>query len=339
VWQDCTNGKRAVDIRNMSRKKKKKSIRTKKPLGFWEKITGGEQPEWWGEFKRKLFYGVLIGVWLTVAMLGLNYLEHYVQELPQYHDVSLEVELQNPPNWTSEDLIDEVCQSAGLRVDDFLLDEELTDRLLVNLLDQNKSPWVKHVRQVRKQYDGKVMIDCELRRPIASIRQGSRVCFVDADGVVLPAAPLEGRDNHIVMMHGIDTQLPPVGEPVNSEPLMDGIEVLALIRGTDEKLKREERLWHELAVMDVSNWEGRINPGDPHLMLYTQNSTEIKWGVAVGRSQPYYEASVESKLSMLYRNHRLTNSLDDYEYVDLRNRRQERSNPLRDKGKKGTKGN
>jgi len=271
--------------------------------------------------------------------LGLNYLEHHVKELPQYREVSLKVELQNPPNWTSEDLIDQVCLSAGLRADDFLLDEELTGRLMANLLDQNKSPWVKHVRQVRKQYDGKVMIDCELRRPIALIRQGSRICYIDAEGVVLPAVPLEDRDNHIVRMQGIDVKLPPVGEPVNSEPLMDGIEVLALIRGTDEKLKREERLWHELAVMDVSNWKGRINPVNAHLMLYTQNNTEIKWGAAVGRSRPYNEASIEEKLSILYRNHRLTNSLDDYEYVDLRNRRPEKTNPQRDKGKRGINGN
>ncbi|MCP4709687.1 MAG: hypothetical protein GY869_13760 [Planctomycetes bacterium] len=324
----------------MSRKKKKKkSTRKKQPLGFWEKVTGGEQPEWWEGFKRQLFYGVLVGVWLTVAVLGLNYLEHYVKALPQYNEVSLSVELLDPPNWTSEDLIDEVCLSAGLRMDDVLLDEELTDRLMANLLDQNKSPWIKHVRQVRKQYDGKVIIDCELRRPIAMIHQGTRVCYIDAEGVVLPAAPLEGRDNHIVRVQGIDTKLPREGEPVNSEPLMDGIEVLALIRGTDEKLKREERLWHELAVIDVSNWEGQDNPANPHLMLYTHNNTEIRWGAAVGRSQPYYEATYDAKLSMLYRNHRLQKSLDVYEYVDLRNRRQERTNPFRDKGKRGINGN
>jgi len=339
VRQDYTNGARAVDIGNMSRKKKKKSTRKKNPVSFWQRVTGGAQPEWWGSFKRKLLYVVLVGVWLTAAVLGLSYLEHYVQGLPQYQDVSLVVELANPPDWVGEDLIDQVCLAAGLQVDDFLLDDELTDRLLVNLLDQSKSPWIKHVRQVRKCYDGKVMIDCELRRPIASIRQGNRVCFIDAEGVVLPTAALAGRYNHIVKMQGVDVKLPRIGEPVNSESLMAGIEVLALIRGTDEKLRREERLWHELATIDVSNWEGRISAINPHLLLYTHSNTEIKWGAAAGRSLPYNEASVGQKLSMLYRNHRATNSLDDYEYVDLRNQRLERSNPLRDKGKKGINGN
>ncbi|MCP4710922.1 MAG: hypothetical protein GY869_20050, partial [Planctomycetes bacterium] len=192
----------------MSRKKKKKSTRKTKPLSFWEKITGGDQPEWWDGFKRKVFYVVLVGVWLTVGGLGLNYLEHYVKGLPQYHNVSLVIELQNPPDWASEEVIEDVCISAGLRMDDFLLDEELTDRLRLNLLDQHYSPWVKHIKQVRKQYGGKVMIDCELRRPIASIRQGTKVCYIDSEGVVLPAVPLAARYNHIVKMQGIDMQLP-----------------------------------------------------------------------------------------------------------------------------------
>ena len=293
----------------MSKKTTRKSFRKKKSKKIWGSWAGVGGSERWVKFRRRFFYLLLIGVWLTA------------------------VELARPPSWAGEELLEEVRQGTGLAKDDFLLDEGLTDKLLRNLLDQDKSPWVKHVNQVRRRYDGKVIVDCELRRPIASISRGGKLRYVDMEGVVLPMMPLEGRDNHLVRMRGVDMALPGAGEPINSPAVLAGIEVLALIRGTDEKLERQERLWEELAVMDVSNYEGRKDPVKPHLVLYTQNNTEIRWGAAAGRSRPYYEASVEAKLSMLYRNHRLQNSLEVFEYVDLRNRRQERSNPLRGSGK------
>ena len=313
----------------MSRKTGKK-ISRRKSNGFWSRSAARFDEQWlnrWGWRLGKLLVWGFMG---AMVVVGFSYLEDYVREISRRRNVALTVELKNRPHWASEELIEQVCLSTGIRGDDFLLDKQLTEKWARNLAE---NPWVKELKLMRKCYDGRLEIDCELRQPLASLSQGQKIFFLDADGVLLPAQPLhQGAGGHLVQLRGAQFNTPQPGERINSPALLAGLEVLALIRQVDEQLPRQERLWQELAVMDVSNYEGRLKPAEPHLVLYTANQTQIRWGAAPDRSRPYYEAPAEVKLATLYKSYKRHGTLEAYQYVDLRDLRKEKADPLRRQG-------
>jgi len=271
---------------------------------------------WLGKFL------IVIGI-IAVAGVGLKYLEGYVKDVNRQRQVQLSVELAHTPAWAGPELIEQVCLSTGVKSDDFLLNDDLVKQWAAHLSD---NPWVKEIHHIQKRYDGRIVIDCELRRPIAMVRQHNRNVFVDSQGMVLPEMEVYG---HLVQLQGELSRLPEPGHIVSSKSVKAGLDVLNLIRQVDEQLPGKERLWSQLFVMDVSNYEGRVDKSRPHLRLYTKNQTEIRWGAALGRERPYYEAPPKSKLASLYRAFKQTGSLDHYQYVELRDLRKERSDPLR----------
>jgi hypothetical protein len=312
-------------------KKIRKKKSTKKPKdGIWSRILAHFDAERMDRWGRRLGKLALLGLAGALLVWGFTCLESYVHDVAGEREVRFSVEFKNRPDWASEELIEKVCLSTGIRSDDFLLDETLANKWALNLAH---NPWVKQVKLLRKRYDGRLEIDCELRRPIASLKKDAKVYFVDADGVVLPAIPLtEGAGGHLVQLRGARYNIPQPGERLNSPSLLAGIEVLTKIRKVDEQLPRTERLWNELAVMDVSNHEGKISSADAHLVMYTDNQTEIRWGAAVNRSRPFYEAPAEVKLVTLYKSYKKHGTLRAYEYVDLRDQRKEKADPLRQSG-------
>jgi len=309
----------------MSRKKKQSSEKTDR-IVFSERLA--LSPERQTRIKRAAAVLLAGGILAAVVVEGFGFLEDYVAHITGRREVQWRVQLVDPPRWVSEELRDYLClETCGIESGDFLLDKHLTRKWAANLA---KNPWVKHIRQVRKRYDGLVEIDCELRQPIASIKQGSEVYYLDVEGVILPVLPLEGTLGHVVCLRGESAGQIVPGDSIDSAAILAGIEVLAMIRQVDEQLPRAERLWHELASLDVANYEGRKDSAQAHLKLYTKNNhTEVRWGAAVDRSRVYYEAPEKYKVERLYQAHRLYGTLDRFEYIELRDMRKERADPLR----------
>lgn len=302
---------------------RKKKIKVKGNL--WQRVKGSLEPQQWQWLGRRLAQLVIVVAMGTGSVYGLLYLEGYVRQVHAERGVQLKVMLKDRPVWATAELIEDICLSSGIRSDDALLDDNLTRRWSKNLM---ANPWVKQVKEVRKYYDGLVELDCQLREPLAAVADQKGRHFIDVEGVVLPAVPL--ADGEVVELIGNFRSLPAPGKPVENEEIMAGLEVLALIRQVDENLPAKERLWRELAMLDVSNFKGRRYADQPHLKLFTQNHTEIRWGAAVNQERALYEASATEKLKTLYRKHRLYGTLDKFISVELRDRRVERADPLRE---------
>lgn len=311
----------------MSRKSKAKSSRKRTSPGLLKRWLAGSGSQWSKAIGRRLGRLVILIAVISGAVVGLRYLDRYAKEVTGQREVQWEVMLAEPqPQWASDELKDAICLSSGLTSDDFLLDEGLVDKWAGNLA---RNPWVKSLNQVRKRYDGRVVIDCQLREPIGLVEQAGQVYYIDNEGVILPEMPIYG---HLVRLEGFSGELPEPGKCIKSKSLIAGVQVLAMIREVDAKVLSRERLWRELAVLDVGNYEGLVRREDSHLTLYTKNNTPIHWGAAVGRERPFYEASANFKLASLYRVFKKYYSLDRYSYVDLRNLRKERSDPVRRNG-------
>jgi hypothetical protein len=287
---------------------------------------------WWGsELCGKLrrgFLGLLAAV-IGVGGVGwgLRNLEGYVRGIAQDRAVKLTVSMKQPPAWADPALVESICLSSGIRCDDTLLDEKLTEIWAGNLA---LNPWVKRVMRVQKGYSGQVEVECELRQPIASVEEaGDATYFIDAEGVVLPGATVHC---HVVKIAGIRGEIPPPGQTITGADAAAGLEVLTKILQMDQQLPASDRLWKELAELSVNNYEGRVSQRDSHLMIYTQKATEIRWGAAIGRSVPYHEADVKYKLATLYRTYQKYGSLDRLLYVELRDWRKETTDPIRQNG-------
>ena len=265
-----------------------------------------------GRRAAKLLTWVVV---LAAAATGMWRLELYVKNITSQRQVQLTASMANPPRWASDELIREILLSTGIHHDDFILDDDLTGRWAQQL---SQNPWVKRINSVRKHYNGEVTFDCELRRPIAMVRQGISLRYIDAEGVVLPDASLVKPYGHVIELRGSVASPGEPGHTLRDPAMIAGIQVLARIRGVDEQLKTDERLWQELAQLDVANYNGRRDQAASHLTFYTNNNTEVRWGAAVGSSLSYGEASARCKIATLYRKHKLAGSLELFPHVELR---------------------
>ena len=252
--------------------------------GLLHLLGGIEARQWFAAGRRAGRLLVLLAI-VAAVWMGVRFLDGYVHRITRARQVELTVTLVGPPRWASKELIEEICLSSGIKRDDFLLDEDLTGKWARNL---SQNPWVKRIKQVRKRYNGQVDIDCELREPVAAVYKSDRMSYVDAAGVVLPAAKLVDDYCHVVRLQdGLNIRaLPEPGQTIRSKAMIAGLEVLNVIRRMDEDLATDDPLWPELAVLDVSNFEGQVNPAVSHLTMYTRNETEVRWGAALGRSVP-----------------------------------------------------
>ena len=307
----------------MKSHKQKSRSSSNASAGFAAILAGIFKPAQWLWLSRLTLRAAILTLLAAAVGFAFNYMEKQVQDITHDRQVSLSVRLANSPPWLPNNLYRNICYSAGIRADDPLLDETLTPIWFANL---RSNPWIKTVNKIHKHYDGMVEIDCQIREPIASVKKDGKLFYVDLEGVLLPGDPV---NKHLVRLRGGDGPLPESGEAITSPQLIAGIKVLQLIRHVDERLPPQDRLWTELASLDVANFEGQIDPTQSHLTLYTKGQTPVHWGAPVGKSLAYYEAEERIKLDTLYRQFKHTGSLDRYQYIELRNQRKEKADPLK----------
>jgi hypothetical protein len=82
--------------------------------------------------------------------------------------------------------------------------------------------------------------------------------------------------------------------------LAAAVTILGKLEQMDATVAPEKPLLYEIDSIDVSNFEGRKNRREPHIVLYTKDSTEIIWGAEFGTWQRYLEAPDDEKLAKLY---------------------------------------
>ncbi len=211
--------------------------------------------------------------------------------------VSYRVELLDAPGWMSLSLLRELHEALTPRA-------EFSDESLcydVHRLGQ-VNPWVAQVQLVRRVRStagrGLVQVRATYRQPAAQVQHAGRVYFVDKDGVVLPsgstpkwaakvgqayryytvadAVPLTARPLriHYVLIQGVETPPPAVGQAWRAADLANGLKLSGLI---------SDRHWaNQITVVDVRNHRRRISESEPELRLYAQSgqgrATDIRFG-------------------------------------------------------------
>jgi hypothetical protein len=243
---------------------------------------------------------------LAAIAIGFVYLDKYViSTSPVSYRIGL-LELMNAPEWISDELLEAVASAAGGK--EFALDKGSAKFIAENL---SQFEWL-HSVQVRTT-EKTLRVEAKYRRPLAVVnfsRAESRyLVWPGIDDPVLD----EGYKGAIVLGHVPLSKLPlveitgfssrsehPAGSVWRDEDVVSATELLAALTRMDQISTPEAPLLYEIASIDVSNFGGRSQQDEPHIVLYAKDKTPIYWGAAYGQSSRYLEAMEKEKVAALY---------------------------------------
>jgi hypothetical protein len=197
------------------------------------------------------------------------------------------VVLMNAPQWVGEHLKAKILTSVGGRT--FRLDEDAAQLVGDNL---ESIAWLHDVKALTT--DKSIQVHATFRKPIAIVKSGLSPFYVDAEQVVLDYVPMPHL--FIVQIRGLNKR--------------------------DKTLAPQKPLLHEIAIIDVSNYNGRQDKRQPHIIFYTKDNTTIIWGAELGTWQKYLESTDEQKLAKLYGYYKEKGTLSGgVKYINLRDPR------------------
>jgi len=236
--------------------------------------------------------------------------------------LGMDVSLAPKPDWMPDALARRIT-SGLLPPGVGYYSKDLTERVRTRAL---ANPWVRRVNRVAKYLDhetrrGVVEVEAEFRMPVAKVKCESMYAYLDEEGYRLPAAQVPTwaawdrktpnvrsyyitRDEvppgmvasriHYMVIEGAQAQPPEVGRKWPGEDMAAG---LALV-----KLVAPKPYAYQITEIDVRNFDGRIDPDQPHLRMWAQfgrfNPTDIRFG-RFPRPDGDYVVSPQRKLSYL----------------------------------------
>ncbi|MBI9015907.1 MAG: hypothetical protein JEZ07_01465 [Phycisphaerae bacterium] len=305
----------------MAKKTRKKTKKKIKQPGFLARSYVAIIDKENASLRRLLMCFVVFTALAVVAVWGFGRMESYVKAVHQQRNVVVHPKFLDLPEWIDpekytrdrgvdkkrcEDILNSISNFVDVKSEnqDFILDEDLAQLYLQKL---GENPWIKSVRQVQKTYDGIINVDCEFRHPIAKITDTSRgcECYLDADGIVLPATNPLPTSCHVVEIKDYRTRLPLPGGQVESRDILSALEILASISKYQKSQPANCNLWRELAKLSLKNFDGRNDRKSPHIMLYTSREVPIRWGTRIGNETAMVEPPAEHKLEMLFREYNI----------------------------------
>ena len=248
---------------------------------------------------------------------GFISLDNYVKNNVSIWEKESPLKLIDIPPWVNEPLKTKIYAAAAPRQD--LIPNEETARLVQKNLAQ-KVPWLDKVT-VQATHDS-IQITGKWRKPLALVKSSLSKFYVDSDMVVLDFVPIPNL--HIVRVEGLPLiiKTPPSGIVWQRDDLASAVAILAHLERMDKIVTPEKPLLYDIASIDMSNFEGHANSRFPHIVLYTNDNTEIIWGAEIDNWQPHLESTDEQKLAKLYQYYEKHGSLlggvTGVKYINLR---------------------
>jgi hypothetical protein len=170
-------------------------------------------------------------------------------------------------------------------------------------------PWVAEVHQVRRAYTNQpgdtIEIDCTYRVPTALVKWRDGYWLVSSDGYKLPEhydpaivprvmgeADGKGGMPPLRIIDGVRHAPPEAGEKWVGDDLKAGLEMVDVLAS--------DSVADAILKIDVSNFSGRVDPREAHIVLITKYNTQIRWGRPADDDQSF-EISPAKKLQCLDR--------------------------------------
>lgn len=228
--------------------------------------------------------------------VGLTYLDKYRKETNPPSQAEALLELANVPTWVNTELQIKVLQAARGNGQDLRIDENAAASVHQNINSQ--VAWLDDIK-VQTTHNS-LRIEGRWRKPVGLIKAGRRSFYVDAEQVVLDFVQMPNLS--IVEITGLPSvkKMPPLGQVCPGDDLAAAIKLLEMLERRDRKETSQKPLLSEIDRLDVSNFGGRKNSKNPHIVLYAKDDTKIIWGAEIGKWQRYLESTDVQKIAKLY---------------------------------------
>ncbi|UCC22735.1 MAG: hypothetical protein JSW23_01305, partial [Planctomycetota bacterium] len=202
---------------------------------------------------------------IAAATFIFYFLEKYVRTVKPVHRAALE--LVDVPEWVNEALQERIYQAAVAYGETIEVDETAARTVQQNIEELVR--WVDDVR-VLTTHD-RLLIAARWRRPVALVEWPGQTCYVDSELVALDFVPMP--DLAIVKVVGLTGagEGPEPGQVWRRGYLAAAVTILGKLEQMDATVTPERPLLNEIGSIDVSNFEGRKNRRQPHIVLYTKD--------------------------------------------------------------------
>jgi len=278
----------------MAAKKRRKKSKAKIAFfsfGFLnKKKKKTKQASWVGPTLISIVKVLAVVCFLAAIAVGLLYLEDFVKDTARSSETKVYLELADVPAWVGDQLQDKVIAVAGGDDGAIRFDEQAA-------------------RTVRRNI-----------KPLALIRSGvDQEHYVDVERVVLDFVPMPNLP--IVEVAGLlmEPEMPLPGDVWRCDDLSAAITILDRMGQMDRSFTPDKPLLFEISCIDMSNFGGRKDSTQPHIVLYTKDNIEITWGAEWGKWQQYLESTDEEKLAKLYGYYKQYGTLSvGVKYINLR---------------------
>jgi hypothetical protein len=233
---------------------------------------------------------------LCGIVIGLMSLEKYVKATIPVQEGSGELVLADVPLWVSDQLKEKVREIATAKGNNLGLDDETVLSVQRNI--EELVPWLDDVKV--KATHNILRVEALWRKPIALVKSGTIKFYVDSEQVVLDY--MEMPNLPIVEIKGLPpvAKIPPLGEVWQRDDLAAALAILNRLDHMDKTLTPDKPLLCEIKRVDVSNFNGRQNSRLAHIVLYSNDDSQIIWGAEFGQWQRYLESTDEEKIAKLY---------------------------------------
>jgi hypothetical protein len=238
---------------------------------------------------------------IMVCLLGgtavaLIYLEGYVKNTAPAGKNDFQLLLAPPPDWVNSRLRQRALKAAAGNGLGLRLDENMAGLVQQNI--DSRFAWMDDVK-VQATHDA-LRIEGQWRRPVGLIKLGRHRFYVDAEQVVLDY--VEIPELQIIEITGLPSErkIPPWGRVWQGDDLAAAIELLQLLERRDKIQTSQKPILAEIDRIDVSNFQGRKDGKQPHIVLYAKDGTKIIWGAEIGKWQRYLESTDQQKIAKLY---------------------------------------
>jgi hypothetical protein len=262
---------------------------------------------------------LLFVIALAAVLAGFAFLDRYVKKQTIAPTGTRAIELVGDiPGWVSEEIKNRIFAAATSDANNQGVDENAAASVQRSI--ERLVPWLADVR-VQTTHNN-IRIEGRWRKPIALVTAGKDKFFIGSDLVILDYIPV--GDLSVVTVDGLEfTKHPPTpGKVWQGDDLAAALAVLSRLERMDAVVSPKKPLLREIDRIDVSNFNGRKNKRDPHIILYTRENTQIIWGAEIGAWQRHLESPDDDKLAKLYTYYQQYGTLSGVKYINLRDPRQ-----------------
>ncbi len=304
----------------MAAKKRRKKSKAKIAFfsfGFLnKKKKKTKQASWVGPTLISIVKVLAVVCFLAAIAVGLLYLEDFVKDTARSSETKVYLELADVPAWVGDQLQDKVIAVAGGDDGAIRFDEQAARTVRRNI--EQQFAWLDDVTVQAGQ--DVLRIEGRWRKPLALIRSGvDQEHYVDVERVVLDFVPMPNLP--IVEVAGLlmEPEMPLPGDVWRCDDLSAAITILDRMGQMDRSFTPDKPLLFEISCIDMSNFGGRKDSTQPHIVLYTKDNIEITWGAEWGKWQQYLESTDEEKLAKLYGYYKQYGTLSvGVKYINLR---------------------